>query len=333
MTWNAEQIVNQTLGRAEMRARAGPDIEGDHVAVLMGLFNGAANLQDQLISIARQTHGNWSLIVSDDGSTDCGPQLVRTFAEQTAQRVTPIDGPRRGFAQNFLHLLTAAGPVVPYAALSDQDDVWLPDKLDRALAMLRMVPSGRPALYAGRTVICDAKLRPLRLSPLFELPPGFLNALVQCIGGGNTMVLNRAALDLVQQTARHAVGIVSHDWWIYQIVSGSGGHVIYDAKPMVLYRQHGSNIIGANDSPLAGAKRVALVFSGRFRGWNTANIAALDASSHWLTPESRQILAKFRETRRGTPFSRLQALQRSGVYRQSKRGNLALSLGTLLGKV
>ena len=333
MTWNAEQIVNQTLARSEMRGCAGAGMEGDHVAVLMGLFNGATNLQDQLKSIARQTHENWSLIVSDDGSTDRGPGLVRKFADQSAQRVTPIAGPRRGFAQNFLHLLTVAGPIVPFAALSDQDDVWLPEKLERAIAMLRMVPDERPALYAGRTVICDAELRPLRRSPLFELPPGFSNALVQCIGGGNTMVLNRAALDLVQETARHADGIVAHDWWIYQIVSGAGGHVIYDAKPMVLYRQHGSNIIGANDSPLAKATRMAMLFSGRFRRWITANISALDASSHWLTTEARQTLSTFREARQGTPYSRLRALRRSGVYRQSTRGNLALSFGALIGKL
>ena len=333
MTRNADQIVNQALARAEMKGCREAGTQDDHVAVLMGLFNGAANLPEQLNSISWQTHENWSLIVSDDGSCDRGPTLVQKFAEQTTKSVTSINGPRRGFAQNFLHLLTTAGPIVPFAALSDQDDVWLPEKLERAIAMLQTVPKERPALYAGRTVICDAELRPLRRSPLFGLPPGFPNALVQCIGGGNTMVLNRAALDLVQDTARHAVGIVAHDWWIYQIVSGSGGLVIYDTTPMVLYRQHGSNIIGANDSLLASMKRMLKVFSGRYRMWNDANISALDSSAHWLTPEARETLAKFKEARNGPPHSRLRALRESGVYRQTRRGNHALSFGALIGKL
>lgn len=333
MTWNAEQIVNQTLARAKMQGCVGAGEQDDRVAVLMGLFNGAAYLSDQLNSIAWQTYRNWSLIVSDDGSSDQGPRLVREFAERTAKSVTVLNGPRHGFAQNFLHLLRAAGPTVPFAALSDQDDVWMPEKLEQAIATLQKVPNELPALYAGRTVICDAELRPLRRSPLFGLPTGFPNALVQCISGGNTMVLNRAALDLVQDTARHAAGIVAHDWWIYQIVSGSGGLVTYDSRPMVFYRQHGSNIIGANDTPLATMNRMMKVFSGRFRKWNDANISALDSSSHWLTLEARETLGKFKEARGGSPYSRVRALRESGVYRQTRRGNHALTLGALIGKL
>lgn len=327
----AEEIVNQDLVGAETaRHEEMPD---DHIVILMALFDGADAVDHQLESYSAQSHGNWSLIVSDDGSTDSGPEQVRAFATNAGRDVTLLQGPRAGFACNFLHLLTAAGPHIPFAALSDQDDVWLPGKLARALQHLADVAPGQPALYAGRTVICDNDLRPLRRSPKFTLPPSFPNALVQSIGGGNTMVLNRAALDLAQETARHARGVVAHDWWLYQIVSGAGGRVIYDPEPMVLYRQHGSNLIGANDRALASVSRLAQLLGGRFRDWNTANLAALEASSHWLTPEARAILAQFRRTRDGPARDRLAALRAAGLYRQTAKGNLALKLAALLNRI
>jgi len=306
----------------------------DRVAVLLALYNGAAMVQDQLASIAFQSHRNWALIVSDDGSSDDGPARVRAFARaDPAHDVTLVAGPRAGFAANFLWLLRAAGPSVPFAALSDQDDVWLPEKLARALAALARVPPGRPALYGGRTTICDADLRPLRPSPLFRRPPGFGNALVQSIAGGNTMVLNRAALDLAQAASRRTGHITAHDWWLYQLVSGAGGTVIYDPEPMTLYRQHGRNAIGAGDTLAASATRIWQVLNGRFRGWNEANLSALAAARPWLTPSAQEQLAAFARARTGPLRARLRALRRSGASRQTRRGHAALYLAAALGRL
>jgi len=106
------------------------------------------------------------------------------------------DGPQRGYGVNFLTLLQNCPRDVPFAALSDQDDVWFEDKLARARTALETVPENVPALYCARTMVTDAQLTPLGVSPPFGHMPAFENALVQSIGGGNTMVLNRSALDL-----------------------------------------------------------------------------------------------------------------------------------------
>ena len=82
------------------------------------------------------------------------------------------------------------------------------------------------------------------LSPLFTRPPAFQNALVQSLGGGNTMVFNRAAKKILQEAA--AIDVVLHDWWVYQLVSAAGGMVHYDPRPMLKYRQHSDNLIGSN---------------------------------------------------------------------------------------
>ena len=101
----------------------------DDVAILMGTYQGALFLPEQLDSIRRQTYSNWSLWVSDDGSTDETLDLVRSFGESVPSPVHILNGPRRGFIRNFLTLVCNPNINAAYFAFSDQDDVWHSDKL------------------------------------------------------------------------------------------------------------------------------------------------------------------------------------------------------------
>ena len=306
----------------------------DHCAILLGLFNGARDLSEQLLSFSDQTHTDWSLIVSDDGSTDAGCEMLRRFAEAHPERdIRLVEGPGRGFAANFLSLFDRIGPEARFAALSDQDDRWLPGKLRHGIAQLQTVGDDRPALYCGRTIICDAALRPLRRSPHFKLPPGFAHALVQNIAGGNTMVLNRRAIELVRASIGRVGPLPAHDWWIYQLVTAAGGVVLYDREPMVLYRQHVRNLIGASDGFSAQMTRLRGLLSGRFAVWNGQNLAALRAMDHCITPQNRAVLAHFSTAREGRPAERLRALAKSGVYRQTRKGTIALWLAAALKRL
>lgn len=330
MTRKLKEFVNYEPEVAESPAGQEPH----HVAILLAHYNSGAFLNDQLQSLLRQTHQAWSLILSDDGSRGDWIKTVGTFAKRLPRRqVTVVNGPGLGFAQNFMSLIKIAGPTVPFAAFCDQDDVWQPGKLTRALDVLAKVEPGRPALYCGRTSVCDRDLRPIAVSPRFRKPPSFANALVQNVGGGNTMVVNRAALDLLQDTARHAHGIVSHDWWAYQLISGAGGIVIYDPEPYVLYRQHGTNALGANLSWTAKLLRLRQLLRGQYCDWNTANATALERVKHWLVPEAREKLEMFAKARKGRLFSRLCALRDSGLHRQTLRGQIALWLAVLLRRL
>ena len=320
--------------RAAISFASQPGAALPEVTVLLGQMNGARFVGAQLASIAAQAGCRIGLIVSDDGSTDGGPGLVRAFAARHPQiAVTVIAGPGRGFARNFLHLLRAAGPDVPHVALCDQDDVWLPGRLARALRLIAAVPPGTPALYGSRTLVCGADLLPRGPAPLHGHTPSFRNALVQSIAGGNTMVLNRAALDLAQAASLEAGKVVSHDWWLYQIVAGAGGAVIYDPDPGVLYRQHGQNTVGANTSIRGGLIRLGAVMAGRFARWNAVNIDTLSASSHRFTPENRAILDGFAALRRAPLPRRLWLMARLGLYRQTFKGNLGLWLAAVLGRI
>lgn len=302
------------------------------VTVLMALYQGAAFLRPQLESIAAQEGVEWRLVVGDDGSTDGGPDLVRDFALRHPGRVTLQDGPRDGAAANFRALLRAA-PAGELTALADQDDAWLPGKLARAAAVLGGLPPERPAIYCSRVTICDTGLAPVGLSRLPKRPPSFRHALVQNMVQGNTLVLNPAALRLVQTADLVAGEIVMHDWWIYQVVSGAGGTVVYDPAPWVMYRQHGGNVVGANDGARSRAASLGRMLRGEHAEWSRRNLAALARCAPLFATEKRRTLAEFRRLVEGGPLTRLSAMRRGGFYRQGGLSQAALWAAAVLGRV
>ncbi|MEM9032857.1 MAG: glycosyltransferase [Pseudomonadota bacterium] len=295
------------------------------MAVLLALFDGARFLDAQLESIARQSHRNWSLSIRDDGSRDHGVALARDFAtDHPGHDIRVWGGAHRGFARNFLALIEAAEAGADYAAYSDQDDVWSPEKLDRAIAKLSELPAGVPALYCGPTILTDANLVPIGRSYAFRHPPAFRNALVQSIAGGNTMVANRAAIDILRVASSYRGPVPAHDWWTYQVISGVGGTIIVDKNPMVLYRQHGANMIGSNQGTRARLRRLKALANGQLAQWSEQNLAALAAVSPLLTRGNRAVLRDFAELRELPLIARLKRLGASGLHRQTRAGQAAL---------
>ncbi|MFZ3154701.1 glycosyltransferase family 2 protein [Pseudomonas sp.] len=307
-------------------------VEQPRVVILMATYNGGRYLDEQLRSIALQTYRNWLIVVSDDGSSDITLETVercrRRFGDQ---RVRLLKGPGRGFAANFLSLCCEPSIDAEFFAFCDQDDIWRPHHLERALAWLQDIPAERPALHCGRTNLIGDSGLSFGASPIFGKPPTFHNALVQSLAGGNTMVFNAAARNLLLEAGPQA--IVSHDWWVYMLVSGAGGQICYTTEPSVDYRQHGGNLIGANTGWRDRQHRIKRMLAGHFKGWNELNLAALEQCQALLTEPHRQVMHRFAEARRAHLPRRCLGVLRSGVYRQTWLGNLGLAAATLLGKL
>jgi glycosyltransferase involved in cell wall biosynthesis len=191
------------------------------VAILMGTFNGAAFLPEQLDSLAAQTHADWRLWASDDGSADATVDILRQYQRVwRPDRLRILKGPCRGGQYNFLELAARDDLDADYYAWSDQDDLWLPFKLSRVLEQLFPLGQDRPAIYCGRTILTNERGEDYALSTLLNHRlPSFANALLQNICGGNTIVFNRPARALIAAGAK--LEPVMHDWWAYLIVSGS----------------------------------------------------------------------------------------------------------------
>lgn len=303
------------------------------VAILLCTMHGQRFLAEQLNSIATQTHPRWAIWASDDGSADYTHDILEYYQQHWGEeRISIHAGPAEGSTVNFLSLTCRADIDADYFAYADQDDVWESDKLERAVAWLQTVPEGVPALYGSRTLLVDARNQHLGYSPLFERGPSFRNALVQSIAGGNTMVFNRAARDLLRR-AGEDVGAVTHDWWAYMLVSACGGWVHYDPYPTVRYRQHERNQFGSNRTLRAQLHRLAQLLQGRFRGWVDRNVAALQRVRHLMTPENQAILDAFVAARRRRLVPRLVGLRRAGIYRQTRLGNAGLAVAALINRL
>lgn len=304
-----------------------------NICILMATYNGEKFLAEQLQSIENQTHKNWRLLISDDGSSDNTLTVARQFQQKWgSDRIEIREGPQRGYCQNFLSLACDKDIHADLYAFSDQDDVWMIDKLSRAVKYFNAnIDSPLPRVYCGRTEIVDENLKSLGFSPLFSLPRSFRNAIVQSIAGGNTMVFNQLTKELLEKSGRQQV--VSHDWWLYLITKGAGGIVFYDPQPSLLYRQHRNSIIGSNASLRAKMDRIKFVLSGRFKEWNNVNYVALKNVSYLLTKDNQDIIEIFGTFRGATLKDRIRLLEVCGIYRQTWQGTLSLWLATIINKI
>jgi len=303
------------------------------VAILLCTYQGQQYLQAQLNSFVAQTHTNWELWVSDDGSKDGTHAILAEAVKDWAPgKISVHNGPQEGFCANFLSLTCNVDIKADFYAYSDQDDIWKPEKLARAVAALSKVPKGVPGLYCSRTRVVDADDNPICMSPLFEKTPSFANALMQNIGGGNTMVFNEAARQLLIAAGEN-IQVVVHDWWAYLLITGCGGQVFYDPIPTVRYRQHGGNLVGMSSSWPARLKRIYLMLQGRLREWNDLNVAALQSVYGRLTPRNQEVLNQFVVARQLPLHQRLVGLMRSGVYRQTLYGKLGLIAAAVFNKI
>lgn len=303
---------------------------GPRVEILLATYNGARYLPEQLDSLVAQRHRPITLVTRDDGSSDDTVAVVRSYADRLPLRVLPAG--HLGVRRSFFTLLAAADPAADYVAFCDQDDVWIPDKLARAVARLAALDPDVPALYCARATLTDGALNPIGHTRLPGRPAGFANALIENIASGMATVMNRAAAALINAAPPSATVNPIHDWWAYQVVAACGT-VIYDPEPALLYRQHGRNTIGVARGPFAGFRaRIRRQLSGESRGEITALAAELRRCHGERMPRTaRAMLDDFLQPR--GPLARAAYVLRCPLYRQRPSDDLAFRLLYLFGRV
>lgn len=303
------------------------------IAIFLSTYEGENYLADQLDSILSQNYTRWKIYARDDCSSDNTISILEGFHKTHLSKIDIKSNQKNsGFISNFLSMVCDQTIQAELYAFADQDDVWEEDKLQRAVEWISTIPKDCPALYCSRTITVNEDNVAEGFSPLFSKKPSFANAIVQSIGGGNTMVFNKAARDLIA-SAGADVKIASHDWWSYILVSGCGGEVFYDPHPSIRYRQHSNNFIGTNNSMKARLNRICMLFQDRFKTWNQGHIDSLSKISHRLTNENLKTLDDFTQARKGALPQRLLKLKKSNVYRQTLLGNIGLVAACILKKL
>lgn len=207
-----------------------------NVVVLLSTWNGMAFLGEQIDSVLNQEFGGAiTIIVRDDGSRDGSVSYLRA----RDPRITVIQGENLGPRDSFLALIDhARGLQADVFALCDQDDVWHPQKLARAISHLHQAA---PALYVSSVDLVDKDLNLIRT---YQHPgdQSFASTLISNCATGCTCVFNRALLDRIPMPGRPA-RVLMHDWWL-AVVAAAIGKVYYDRASFISYRQHASNHIG-----------------------------------------------------------------------------------------
>jgi glycosyltransferase involved in cell wall biosynthesis len=303
------------------------------IAILLCTYNGARFLAEQLDSLVSQSHQNWVVIASDDGSTDQTLEILNFYKSKwPAGKLTIRSGPQKGFCQNFLSLACDPKIDADYYAFCDQDDFWLPDKIAKGIQAISVEKAlDIPSLYCSGTYYVNEKLSLIGHSPARVFPPSFRNALVQSIAGGNTMLFNRHAKRLLEKIG--TVDVVSHDWWIYLLVTAVNGHVYYDSTASIYYRQHADSIVGGKISFLSNLYRAVKIVLGKYQDWNMRNIKSLDLIEAEIPSSNYEMMKLFKKITKGNLKDRIRLLQVCGLYRQNKLETLNLYIIILLGKL
>jgi glycosyltransferase involved in cell wall biosynthesis len=299
------------------------------VTVLLSTYNGSEFLRQQLDSLYGQTYPDIRILVRDDGSSDSTRAMLE--AERARGRLEVLEGHRNlGPARSFFELLkSAVSTDTAYVAFCDQDDVWQPDKIARAVEKLNGVASDRPAMYCARAELVDENLAHLG----FTEPPrkiGLGNALVESVAAGCTMVLNRNAARLIGE---HLPGnAVIHDWWCYLVVS-CFGEVVYDELAVLKYRQHGGNVMGVANEFSRFVKKCRRFFGGGGgRLWMSEQASSLlDIFRDSIPLPNRRVLIDFVAAKESLP-RRLRLALSHGIWRQRKSDDLSLRLLIVLNR-
>lgn len=230
------------------------------INILMATYNGERFVGEQIESIQRQTYKNWRLLVSDDCSADSTLDVVRRYADADNRINIVSEGVKHGGAkENFFALMRFSD--APYCMFCDQDDVWLPEKVEKSLVALQVL-EGQYGLDVPLLVFCDMKVVDENLNVLHEsfeksshFDPKrleFRQLLAHNVAAGCCMLFNRILLDICKLS--NGEGAEMHDWWA-MLASSAFGRIRFIDEALSLYRQHGANEVGANEySPLVRAK-------------------------------------------------------------------------------
>jgi glycosyltransferase involved in cell wall biosynthesis len=224
------------------------------IVVLLSSYNGEKYLQEQLISLEKQTNTNFDLFIRDDGSTDKTVEIIKAFQTHTRLHVKLLHTEKNlGAMQSFTLLIETVlkYPQYEYIMLCDQDDVWFNDKVEislNALATLQNVNDSQlpHLLYTDLEVVNDdlSVISP-SFWDYFNLNPS-KNSLsrlaMQCNVTGCTMIFNRSLAQLALPIPNDAV---MHDHWL-GLVATSMGKIDYIDEATIAYRQHGFNVMGVD---------------------------------------------------------------------------------------
>ena len=293
------------------------------VQILLATWNGARWLPELLSSLQRQTYAHWELLIRDDGSSDQTLRILLDWKALYPEKVALLDvgGEHLGSTQSFSQLVQRS--TAPYLLFCDQDDVWLPEKIELQLAAAQNleIDHGKqmPILVHTDLAVVDSQQHLLALSFWdyrgFDLEQRYQAYLLNNVVTGCATLFNRAAAQLAFPAPLAAM---QHDRWL-ALACAWFGKIQTIPYPLLLYRQHDANQLGAKVAGLKDVER-------RILAWSLQAQAFLNRYGERLTADDRQLMVAVAALGHLRGWERRQHIMRHRLFKQNLMANVALLL-------
>lgn len=220
------------------------------IDILLATYNGEKYLKEQIDSILNQTYKEFRILIRDDGSTDETLKQIQLYMSKYPDKIFLVEEESgyRCSANNFMILAMHAES--EYVMFCDQDDIWLPNKIEDTLNEMKKIENQygieTPTVVFGNYIVVDEKLNEItniRANQIDNYKLDLNHLLVQNYVTGCLMMVNKS---LYSNIKFYSPEILMHDWWI-AIYASSFGIIHHFDKELMLYRQHGKNFVGAVD--------------------------------------------------------------------------------------
>lgn len=219
------------------------------ISILLSTYNGEKYLKEQLDSLFLQTYKNFEIIVRDDCSTDKTKDILKEYEKMYPNKISLIEDDEGNLrsTRSFMRLLENSDS--EYVMFCDQDDVWLPEKVEMTLKKIiemKQKFGDIPLLVHTDLEVVDESLSIINNSffnfqKIDPYKDSFNNFLMQNVITGCTVMINKK---LVQKCLPISDGVIIHDWWA-GLVASKFGRIGYLSQATIQYRQHVDNVVGA----------------------------------------------------------------------------------------
>ncbi len=302
------------------------------VSIVMATYNGAAYLEEQIESIVKNTYTDWHLEICDDGSTDRTLEIATAWQERYPDKISiTVNQENVGVTNNFLEGAKRAKG--DYIMFCDQDDVWFPNKIADTLHFMQEkeqeAESKKPVLVFTDAKLVNAVLQKMgdsffAYNKLDTTKIDLQHLLIENKVIGCTAMFNRALTEklvVAPQQARY------HDWWV-ALIAATFGQVYYFDQVTMYYRQHGANVVGAQNFVSYVWNKIQHfpdqkenLIACEKQAWEFLEIYNGD-----ILEEQRQIIADFANLQSVNWIERKDRLFRYGYWKSGKIRNIGLFL-------
>lgn len=279
-------------------------LEIPKVTVLMATFNGVTFLEEQLTSLFGQQGVEIEVMVNDDGSTDGTMEILYKWKVK-GFNISISQSQGLGPTRAFLTLLQSCDEK-QFVAFCDQDDVWVEDKL---ILQLRSLVDPTPMMSTCSRLYIDETGNVIGKSKNLRNPPSFLNSTFENIAPGNTILLNNAAIKVINELQNPPIS--HYDSWIYLLISAFG-KVLFEPSHFVKYRIHSNNFVGLRKNSIKAS-------TGAIKDYLNQQKFLFEVKSELLSPDQLDHLTSIKSFVSETSFrKKLSMLLKIKIGRQSK---------------